>query len=469
MLRKRFLLLLLLPGCTCANQPLNAFEVPIEARVRNHTRADVGADVATTLAPTLEPGVVPTTRPSIDTSTPDNGGYFVGLALSGGGSRSANFSAACMFELQRLGLLKHVGYVSSVSGGSLTGAYFCCSGDGDGGWNPAEVQRRLTHSFASDMITALLEPWNAFALVFTNRSRSDLLAETLRSNLFTRNGHEMTFADLRPDRPRLLINSTDLQSGRGFIFCNQSFDQINSDLSKFPLAYAVAASASVPVILHQVTIRDFSTIFKQYRHLIDGGVVDNLGVTSLLETYDAQERSAESTGRPDPYPNGVVLLVIDAQTNFDAHLSDQQDVSILESLAAGASLTSTALINRASSATLAQMILRYSPDNTPAATLRKQIAQLENDGHLVLQDSRGKPVRVVAVALRQLSTLSDVPFGSFYEQVNSIATYFNISQTEAYDLYKAAQLLMRGKLDAPLRDIASAFHESPATLPDETP
>jgi predicted acylesterase/phospholipase RssA len=433
----------------------------------NHTLADVGAAVAPTLSSANSPGIVPSTAPSNGQVSPSSDGFFVGLALSGGGSRSANFSAACMFELQRLGLLKHVGYVSSVSGGSLTAAYFCSRGDGDGGWNPAEVQRRLTHAFASDMIGELLEPWNTFALLFTARSRADLLADTLRSNLFTRDGHELTFADLRPDRPRLLINSTDLQSGKSFIFCNQSFDQINCDLNKFPLSYAVAASAAVPVILHQVTIRDYSTTFKQYRHLIDGGVVDNLGVKSLLETYDAQERGAESAGLPDPYPKGVVLLVIDAQTNFDAHVSDQEDISLLQSLAYGASLTSTALINRASSATLAQMILQYSPNDTPASTLRQQIKQMQDDGYLTLKDSRGKPVRIVAVALRQVSKLTDVPFGSFYEQVNSIATYFNISQTEAYDLYKAAQLLMRGKLDAPLREIAHEFHESPTTLPDE--
>jgi predicted acylesterase/phospholipase RssA len=472
----RLLLILLLPGCDIVNKPLNRPELPVESRVLNHTRADVGADLASPLASPLSPGVVPSTQPETQANgaasgvpSPSTDGFFVGLALSGGGSRSANFGAACMFELQRLGLLKHVGYVSSVSGGSLTGAYFCCSGDGDGGWNPAQVQRKLTHSFATDMIVALLEPWNTLELAFTNRNRSDLLADTLRDNLFTRNGRELTFADLRPDRPRLLINATDLESGKGFIFCNQSFDEINSDLSKFPLAYAVAASASVPVILHQVTLRDFSTIFKQYRHLIDGGSVDNLGVTSLLETYDAQERSAEMTGGIDPYPNGVVLFVVDAQTTFDAHLSDRQDISTLESLAYGASLTTTNLISRASSATLSEMILRYSPDNTTAQTLRAQIAQLEDEGHLVLHDRRGKPVTIVTISLSQLSKLTNVPFGGFYEQVNSIATYFNISPTETYDLYKGAQLLMRGKLNGPLREIARQFHESPTTLPDEMP
>jgi predicted acylesterase/phospholipase RssA len=275
---------------------------------------------------------------------------------------------------------------------------------------------------------------------------------------------------LRPERPHLLINTTDLQSGRSFIFCNQSFDQLNSDLASYPLAHAVTASASVPVILHQVTLVDYSTIFKQYRHLIDGGVVDNLGVTALLETYDAQMRTAETTGSPDPYPNGVVLFVVDASTSYDGKLSDKSDISLFESLASGISLTASALVNRASSSELSEMIVRYSPDNVTAATLRRQISQLEDEGHIDLHDRHGKPVRVVTIALSQLSKLSNVPFGSFYEHVNSIATYFNIAPTEAYDLYKAAQLLMRSKqLNVPLREIAQQFHESPTTLPDEMP
>ena len=470
--RALLLLLLIVTGCTNANVPLNAPEVPVERRLRNQTRADVGGDVTPPQASPLAPDVTPSTRAatqSAEDSSAARDGFFVGLALSGGGSRSANFSAACMFELQRLGLLRRVDYVSSVSGGSLAAAYYCVSGDGADGWNPAEAQRKLSHPFATDLIVSFLEPWNMFALAFSDKDRSDLLAESFRDNLFTRNGHELTFGDLRADRPRLLINATDLQSGRRFIFCNQSFDLINSDLAKYPLAYGVAASSAVPVILHQVTLRDYSTIFKQYRHLIDGGINDNLGVLTLLETYDAQVRGAEAAGRPDPYPNGVVLFVVDAHTNFDARLSDRGDISFIESLAYGASLTSTALLNRASSATLADIIVRYSPDDVPAATLRKQTELLEHDGHLVLHDRRGKPVRVVAISLSHLSDLSNVPFASFSEHINSIQTYFNISPTEAYNLYKAAELLMRGNLDAPLRDIARELHEVPTTMPDENP
>src|SRR5450432_1443019 len=118
--------LVIVVGCTHTNVRLNRPEVPLESRIHNDTRA------------ALSSWETP--------EAPNNDGYFVGLALSGGGSRSANFSAACMFELQRIGILQHVDYISSVSGGSLTAAYYCTAAKD---WNPGEVQRRLTHPFAN--------------------------------------------------------------------------------------------------------------------------------------------------------------------------------------------------------------------------------------------------------------------------------------------------------------------------------
>src|SRR5438132_866959 len=82
------------------------------------------------------------------------------------------------------------------------------------------------------LIVKFVLPWNLIASFFSSYDRSDELAEVFQANLFSRDGRAMTFGDLRPDRPRLLINATDLQSGRRFIFCDESFDELNSDLSK---------------------------------------------------------------------------------------------------------------------------------------------------------------------------------------------------------------------------------------------
>jgi NTE family protein len=48
----------------------------------------------------------------------------IGLALSGGGSRAIAFHLGCLRALNRLGLLDRVAILSTVSGGSVIGAYF---------------------------------------------------------------------------------------------------------------------------------------------------------------------------------------------------------------------------------------------------------------------------------------------------------------------------------------------------------
>ncbi|HEY7090537.1 MAG TPA: patatin-like phospholipase family protein, partial [Tepidisphaeraceae bacterium] len=370
--------------------------------------------------------------------------------LSGGGLRSSNFSAACMFELQKMGILDHVDCISSVSGGSLPAAYYCVGQR----WDPQTLQERLTHPFANDVLFTMLQPWNMFALWVSSWDRSDVLADSFQRNLYSRDGRGLTFADLRGDRPRLLINCTDLQSGKKFVFSDEEFDTINSDLNKYPIAWAVAASSAVPVVLHQVTLRDYSTIFEQYRHLIDGGIYDNLGVTSLVETYAAQIESARQQGKADPYPRGMILLVIDAHTEASSELESKPDVGLLESLSAGAGLSTTVLLNRISSATMSDLILKYSAPGTTAQTLLDQIKQLNDTGLLDTKDRLGKRVRVVYITLAKVGELSESPFFGFGYRINSIAAYFNIDTKEAYDLYKAAALLLNGKVQDRLGEIA---------------
>jgi len=454
-------------GCTHVNRPLNGGDVQLERRAHNRTRAAAFVEIATPpkVASNQADDTVAQPRPAdpesrmADVAAGDrNGdGYFVGLAISGGGSRSANFAAACMFQLQRIGLLQRVDYVSSVSGGSLTAAYYCAADDD--AWNPAEVQKRLTHHFATDLIVQTLLPWNVVGMLVTHLDRSDLLANTFRDHLFTRDGKHLTYADLRPDRPRLLVNATDLQSGRRFVFTNESFDQLNSDLSAYPLAYAVAASGSVPVLLHQVTLRDFSTTFKQYRHLIDGGVTDNLGVLSLVEVYNAQRDAARAAGVPDPYPRGAVFIVLDARTQYDARLSAMGDTGLIETLASSLGLTSTVLLNRASSATLSDLVVKNAPDGSTAEQLRQNIAELEGAGYIELRDKGDQPVRVVHLALSSVNDLKNLPFASFRERVSTVGTYFNIDPTEAYHLYQAADLLVQEKFERQLRELNDEMDE----------
>ena len=386
----------------------------------------------------------------------DKDGYFVGLAISGGGLRSANFAAACMFQLERIGMLQKVDYISSVSGGSLAAAYYCLNHDN---WNPKNVQEKFTHEYASDMLFDTLMPWNLFAMSVTDLDRSDLLAKTLRVNLFTKkDGKEQTFADLLPDRPRLLINATDLQSGRRFVFCNETFDDINSNLNKYPMAYAVAASSSVPVVLHQVTLRDFSTEFAQYRHLIDGGVADNLGIETLVETFRAQEEAAINNHLPDPYPHGAVFIVLDAHVEYDQNISSRSDTGFIESLASAAGLTSSSLLNRASKETLDDVVFKSAPDTASAKQIRDALSDLDSDGYVDFKNVGGHRIRVAHMALTQLQGMTEVPFHSFQDSINNTSTYFNIDPRRAALLYTAAELLIRDRFEPRLREVLAEMN-----------
>lgn len=449
----------LVGGCTSVNKPLNNSNVQLELRKPNTTRSGTFLRMPPPEASSDDAQkMLPATNPA-SAAIFDNDGYFVGVAISGGGSRSANFAAATMFELQRLGVLQYTDYISAVSGGALVGAYYCAWGDE---WNPENVQKKMTHSFASELLMQTILPWNIIGMTFSNLDRSDLLANTLRNNLYTRDGRELTYGDLRPDRPRLLINATDLQSGKPFTFSNETFNTMNSDLSTYPLAYAVAASSSVPVLLHHVTLRDFSTTFQQYRHLVDGGVTDNLGVQTLVNLFESQWDSARENGQPDPYPNGAIFVVIDATTKFNTEIAAHGDIGLLESLKAGAGLSTNVLIQRASSATLAELIVKHAPDAMTTRDLRGEIDKLTNTGYLEIRDKGDHRVKVIHVSLGRLNDITDLPFQGFSESVNNIATYFNIKPEEAYHLYQAARLIVREKFEKELlqigKDLNAANH-----------
>jgi hypothetical protein len=203
-------------------------------------------------------------------------------------------------------------------------------------------------------------------------------------------------------------------------------------------------------VLHQVTLRDFSTTFKQYRHLVDGGIVDNLGLLTLLETYKSNNDQAVKQGRTPPYGKGAVLVVIDAGTQFNARLSDKGDVGLIEGLGAGAKLSSAKLLNRASSATLADMIVQYAPSDMTAENIRELLKTLENVGYVETKDRDGRPLTILHIALSRAAGLKNVPFTNFSLSLDEIDTYFNISESDAYHLYRAADLIVKERFEEKL-------------------
>jgi len=292
--------------------------------------------------------------------TPDrgNGQVLVLLALSGGGSRAAYFSSAVMLKLQALfperDLLAEVDAISSVSGGSLPAAYYAVSRDprDEAGsvasnrvWDDETVKELMKRNYITRSVGNWFWPANIVQYWFTAFDRSDLMAQTFADNLFDVGGlrkdfgRDLTFADLNPRRPYLLINATNATGpgtlgdtdadrrrfGAVFTFTREDFrDTIGSNIADYSIARAVMASAAFPLVFPSMTLRDYraypdgnpcyghddeKTRCDRYLHVFDGGNSDNLGLTTVKRVL----LQAALDGRLENVKR-IVVISIDAFT-----------------------------------------------------------------------------------------------------------------------------------------------------------
>jgi predicted acylesterase/phospholipase RssA len=223
------------------------------------------------------------------------------LALSGGGSRAAVFSSSAMLLLDQLKIqnkstiLKEVDVISSVSGGSLPAAYYAISRDSeqegdpqDRIWNQQAVNEVMAMDYIGRWVANFFWPRNILYYWFTAYNRSDIMATTFADNFLDSRiyGTDYMFKDIRPDRPSLVINSTNGTTGKNFgelfTFTTASFDDLHSNLGEYELARAVMASACFPAVFNYMHLRDFTSEDEKFVHIFDGGNNDNLGLRSTF-------------------------------------------------------------------------------------------------------------------------------------------------------------------------------------------
>lgn len=176
------------------------------------------------------------------------------LAFSGGGTRAAALSYGALEALrdttftmdgENKRLLDEIDIISSVSGGSFTAAYFGLYGD--------KLFTDFEEDFLRRDVTGELK-YGLFnpGLWFSRRGRTEMAVEFYEESLFD----GATFADMqRAGGPLIIINATDMGAGVRFSFIQEYFDLLCSDLSSFPVARAVTASAAVPVLFNPVVIK----------------------------------------------------------------------------------------------------------------------------------------------------------------------------------------------------------------------
>lgn len=291
----------------------------------------------------------------------------VAVTLSGGGARAAAFAYGVLQEMRNTNfvwngeptdLLNATDVVSGVSGGSIIAAYLAAFGkDGLSGFE----EDFLRKNFQNNLILQAFRPGNMWDLSSSWFGRSDLLARRL-DTLY----RGMTYGDIEqlPRHPQLLVTATDMTLGAGFEFTADQFAMICSDIRSVPLAYAVAASSAVPLLLTPITLVNYSDQCKAnaslkpvvsnaqpnesidyharlyraqqqtyldsktrpYLHLVDGGLSDNLGIRRLLDRALA-EGGLRSSFREVNIPPGSVRKMIIITVNAERDPSNSIDAS----------------------------------------------------------------------------------------------------------------------------------------------
>ena len=299
------------------------------------------------------------------------------LAFSGGGTRAAAFSYGVLEFLRntevvgpkgnKARLIDFVGVVTGVSGGSFTALAYGLYGEKLFDDYP---ERFLKRDVQGEIVSRTLNPTNWPSLWSTGWGRSELAADLYDEILF--NG--ATFGDLhRGKGPFIIASATDISTGARLPFTQTTFDVLCSDLNAMRLSRAAAASSAVPVVLSPITLNNYGgtcgytppawlkpfvdavepprpaaratrhakeeaefgdSVNRPFVHIVDGGVSDNLGMRSVLDSLEIME-ALHSIGQPTPLDHirKIVVFVVNSlsspKTDWDKSESPPGTLEIL--------------------------------------------------------------------------------------------------------------------------------------------
>jgi NTE family protein len=230
-----------------------------------------------------------------DAQGPEDG---LALCLSGGGYRAMLFHVGALWRLNELGLLPKLDRISSVSGGSISAAVLGLH------WSSLVLGADgVAANFAAEFVAPVRgladRTIDAGAIVggaLLPGTIAEKVVSAYRKHLFG----DATLQDL-PDRPRFIINATNVQSGALFRFSKPYVaDYRVGHLAnpRLALALAVAASSAFPPLLsplelelepgQMAALEGADLNFEPYTTqilLTDGGVYDNLGLETAWKRY----------------------------------------------------------------------------------------------------------------------------------------------------------------------------------------
>ena len=245
----------------------------------------------------------------------------IALCLSGGGYRAMLFHLGSLWRLNEFGYLKKLDRISSVSGGSITAGML--------GFKWAKLAfdgKGVAGNFAQEVVAPIrglagktIDEGSIIGGIFTPGSIADKITDAYRKHLFG-----TADRDFPADRPRFVINATNVQTGALFRFSRPYLAdyRVGQVLNpKVEIAVAVAASSAFPPVLSPLKLELDASAWAPpsgqksedlHREpyltdvvLSDGGVYDNLGLETAWKKYQTiLVSNGGGKMQPEPDPKG---------------------------------------------------------------------------------------------------------------------------------------------------------------------
>lgn len=216
----------------------------------------------------------------------------VGLALSGGGSRAMAFHYGMFEALHELKVDIKIDVVSAISGGAVIGALWSLYSKD---WKvfSEKVEFILGSGLEASILKKLFHPSWFFSQICRLGLDTDVFADVLDEKVF--NGIKLIEI---PQHPVLILNATDLKTGKNFKFSKTvcgSYKDGSYILPDLRLSQAVACSAAYPLFF---SAKKLQLDKNKYVYLTDGGAYDCIGANALM---------------PDK-ENNISILIQDCET-----------------------------------------------------------------------------------------------------------------------------------------------------------
>ena len=411
------------------------------------------------LAPTIDLS----TYKSVQERPGQNPDLCIAVAISGGGSRAANFGVGIMLGLEDFegmryqNLLKEVDYLSTVSAPFVFEDYVK--------WR---VREALAYSYVGTLVRANFNP----RLWFTHVDDGDALERAIDDQVLGYKSRRKAMgsdapsirlgdmfipkdSDLPVRLPMHITNSSTVNTMQIFPFTPDVLEEygvvgythrMQKEVNEFPASYIVPlsvgikSSGSFPVLISNTTLVSSYSSERPFLHLFDGAMTDNTGYYTALQVLK------QETARHK------ILIIIDADAVGNRYTFSEKEGALF-SLGVAARLPSSGLDARR--ATLVRDIMDAC---TPA-----RIEPVFFGFNVLLEGNDAMPPDVIKIKDEQARLIRVLKSGAevsgrdkqiLYDLLTYIGTKYTIEPAEQELLLLGGQLIVRlrqKQLEAALR------------------